>query len=230
VAKYSRRAAIVGATAGFAGALAPGSGFTQESDQQILIDRARLVIEEFQNDPNFANVPIYVQNAYAVLIVPDMLQGGLIIGLEHGVGVLLARNRTTGAWSDPAFYEIYGGSLGLQLGGKSSDVIFTLMNATAVDKLLTSQFKLGVDASMAVGRIGAGVGAATTVRFGEDIYVFSRSRGLYGGLAADGSAVLELTEWNEAYYGAGVAAGQILRGELAPRPGAQGLRDALTRF
>lgn len=200
------------------------------SEQQRLIDRARIMIEEFQADPNFANVPIYVQNAYALLIVPDMLQGGLIIGAEHGVGVLVARDPVSGAWGDPAFYEIWGGSLGLQIGGRSSDVIFTLMNAEAVDKLLTTSFKLGADASMAVGRIGAGVGAGTTIRFGEDIYVFSRSRGLYGGLALDGSVVNERTEWNEAFYGDGVAARQILRGELAVQPGSAALREALGRF
>lgn len=214
-----------------AGLGAPGMVRGQApSDQQRLIDRARIMIEEFQADPNFANVPIYVQNAYALLIVPDMLQGGLIIGAEHGVGVLVARDPVSGAWGDPAFYEIWGGSLGLQIGGRSSDVIFTLMNAAAVDKLLTTSFKLGADASMAVGRIGAGVGAGTTIRFGEDIYVFSRSRGLYGGLALDGSVVNERTEWNEAFYGDGVAARQILRGELAPRPGATALREALGRF
>ena len=222
---------MVGATALAAGlgtarfAVAQGA-----NDQQRLIDRARIVVEEFQADPNFANVPIYVQNAFAVLIVPDMLQGGLIIGAEHGIGVLLARDRVTGAWGEAAFYELYGGSLGLQIGGKSSDVIFTLMNAQAVDKLLTSNFKLGADASMAVGRIGAGVGAGTTIRFGEDIYVFARSRGLYGGLALDGGVVVELTAWNEAFYGQGVTAGQILRGELPPHQGVAGLRSALARF
>lgn len=221
----------IGLGGGLVATLLPAGVLGQTAgEQQRLVDRARIMVEEFQADDNFANVPIYVQNAYAVLVVPDMLQVGLIIGAEHGVGVLLARDRTTGAWGDPAFYEIYGGSLGLQLGGKSSDVILTLMNPEAVDKLLTSSFKLGADASMAVGRIGAGVGAGTTIRFGEDIYVFARSRGLYGGLALDGSVVVEKTDWNEAYYGPGVAARQILRGELAPRPGAAGLKQALSQF
>jgi lipid-binding SYLF domain-containing protein len=219
-------------TVGLALTLVPlGSSLGQTpSEQQRLIDRARIVVEEFQADPNFANVPVYVQNAYAVLIVPDMLQGGLILGAEHGVGVLLARDPESGAWGDPAFYEIWGGSIGLQIGGRSSDVLFTLMNAEAVDKLLTTSFKLGADASMAVGRMGAGVGAGTTVRFGEDLYVFARSQGLYGGLALDGSVVSERGEWNEAYYGVGVSARQILRGELGPQPGAAELRAALARF
>jgi SH3 domain-containing YSC84-like protein 1 len=226
-----RRAVLLGTAAVLAGLGGTSSVLAQSpSDQQRLIDRARIVIEEFQADPNFVNVPIYVQNAYALLIVPDMLQGGLFIGAEHGVGVLVARDPVSGAWGDPAFYELWGGSLGLQIGGRSSDVIFTLMNAAAVDKLLTTSFKMGADASMAVGRIGAGVGAGTTIRFGEDIYVFSRSRGLYGGLALDGSVVNERTEWNRAFYGAGVSARQILRGELPPQPGAAGLRQAIARF
>jgi SH3 domain-containing YSC84-like protein 1 len=226
-----RRAILLGTAAVLAGLGGSVSVLAQSpSDQQRLIDRARIVIEEFQIDPNFTTVPIYVQNAYALLIVPDMLQGGLFIGAEHGVGVLVARDPVSGAWGDPAFYELWGGSLGLQIGGRSSDVIFTLMNAAAVDKLLTTSFKMGADASMAVGRIGAGVGAGTTIRFGEDIYVFSRSRGLYGGLALDGSVVNERTEWNHAFYGAGVSARQILRGQLPPQPGAAALREAIARF
>ena len=228
----NRRRVMSLGMATLAASLAPfGRLLAQDpSEQQRLIDRARIVVEEFQADPNFANVPIYVQNAYAVLIVPDMLQGGLIIGAEHGIGVLIARDTVSGAWGDPAFYELWGGSLGLQIGGRSSDVIFTLMNPEAVDKLLTTSVKIGVDASVAVGRIGAGVGAGTTIRFGEDMYVFSRSRGLYGGLAADGGVVNELTAWNEAYYGQGVSARQILRGEVGPQPGAAELRRALEQF
>jgi len=232
VQTINRRRILSIGIAGLAVGIAPLGYLSAQnpSEQQRLIDRARIVVEEFQDDPNFSNVPIYVQNAYAVLIVPEMLQGGLILGAEYGVGVLLARDPQSGAWGDPAFYDIWGGSIGLQIGGRSSDVLFTLMNAEAVDKLLTTSFKLGADASMAVGRIGAGVGAGTTVRFGEDLYVFARSQGLYGGLALDGSVVQERPEWNEAYYGVGVSARQILRGELGPQPGAAELRTALARF
>jgi SH3 domain-containing YSC84-like protein 1 len=232
VQKISRRRAILlAAAAAVAAGWEPRAALAQVvSEQQRLIDRARIVVEEFQADPNFTHVPIYVQNAYAVLIVPDMRQGGLILGVEQGAGVLLARDPISGAWGDPAFYEIWGGSLGLQIGGRSSDVILTLMNPDAVDKLLTTSFKLGADASIAVGRIGAGVGAGTTMRFGEDMYFFARTRGLFGGLALDGSVVNERTAWNEAFYGEGVSARQILLGELAPRPGAAALREALARF
>ena len=200
------------------------------SEQQRVVDRARLVVEDFLDDENFRHMRAYVQNAYAVFIVPDMLQAGFIIGAEHGLGVLLVRNRQTGGWSDPAFYDIYGGSFGLQLGGQSADAIFTIMNLEAINKLLTSKFKLGADASIAVGAVGASVGAGTTVQFGEDVYLFSRNKGLYGGLALDGSIVLPRQEWNDAYYGAASTPKEILNGIKPPTPQTADLRSALDRF
>lgn len=202
----------------------------QANDQQRAVDRARLVAQDFLDDSNFKDMRVYVQNAYAVLVVPDMLQAGFIIGAEHGLGVLLVRDRQTGAWSDPAFYDVYGGSLGLQLGGQSSDVIFTIMNPDAIDKLLSSRFKLGADASMSVGRIGAGVGAGTTIQFGEDVYVFSRNQGLYGGLALDGSVVIPRDEWNASYYGRPISPTDIISAQTPRVSGSRELREALNLF
>lgn len=205
-------------------------GQAQASEQQRAIDRAKLVVQDFLEDQNFKDMRVYVQNAYAVLVVPDMLQAGFIIGAEHGLGVLLVRDRQSGAWSDPAFYDVYGGSLGLQLGGQSSDVIFTVMNPEAIDKLLTSRFKLGADASMSVGRIGAGVGAGTTIQFGEDVYVFARNQGLYGGLALDGSVVVPRNNWNANYYGRQISPEEIIQGNSPKNHGSLALREVLNLF
>jgi lipid-binding SYLF domain-containing protein len=210
--------------------LLAGTGHAQSSPQQRLVDMARLTVESFLDDPNQQAMRVYVQNAYGVLIVPEMLKAGFILGVEHGRGVLLARDTQTGAWSDPVFYDLYGGSLGLQLGGQTSDAIFTIMNPAAIDKLMSSRFQLGADASIAAGRVGAGVGAGTTIQFGEDIYVFSRTAGLYGGVSVDGTVVLPLDGWNEAYYGQKVAPASVLRGEVAAGGGADALREALNRF
>lgn len=198
---------------------------------QRVIDRARLVIEGFLDDPDFARMHVYVQNAFGVLIVPDMLKGGFFIGAEHGTGVLLARDPQSGVWSEPAFYDLYGGSFGLQFGGQISDAVFTLMNQGAIQKLLTARFTLGTDASVAIGELGAGVGGATTVQFGEDVYAFARNKGLYGGLALDGTYARPKNDWNEAYYGRPLTAEQIVR-QRAVRdvPETQGLREALARF
>lgn len=205
-------------------------GHAQSSPQQRLVDLARLTVESFLDDTNQKPMRVYVQNAYGVLIVPEMLKAGFILGVEHGRGVLLARDTQTGTWSDPVFYDLYGGSLGLQLGGQTSDAIFTIMNPAAIDKLMSSRFQLGADASIAAGRVGAGVGAGTTIQFGEDIYVFSRTAGLYGGVSVDGTVVLPLDGWNEAYYGRKVAPPAVLRGEVTAGGGADALREALNRF
>lgn len=203
---------------------------TASSEQQRTIERARLVVESFLDNHLYEHMRVYVQNAYAVLVVPDMLQAGFIIGAEHGLGVLLVRDRQTGEWSDPAFYDIYGGSFGLQLGGQSSDAIFTIMNPEAIDKLLTSRFKLGADAGMSVGRTGAGVGAGTTVQFGEDVYVFAQNEGLYGGLALDGSVVVPRDSWNEAFYGRAIQPEEIIQTHGQRDSRSDQLRNTLNMF
>ena len=201
------------------------------NDQQLVVDKARIVVESFLNDPDFAKMRVYVQNAYAVLIIPDLLKGGFFIGVEHGTGVLLARDPQSGSWSEPAFYDIWGGSFGLQFGGQTSDAIFTLMNPGAVQKLLSSRFQLGADASVAVGELGAGVGAGTTVQFGEDVYAFARNMGLYGGLALDGTYAMPRDSWNQAFYGQPLTGEQIVIKRAAPEVlGTQALRESLSRF
>ena len=214
-------------TAGLAGPPAEA----QISEQEQLVARSRLVLDSFLSDPQFESVRVYVQNAYGVLIIPDLLKGGFFIGVEHGTGVLLARDPQSGAWSQPAFFDLWGGSFGLQLGGQTSDAIFTLMNPGANQKILTSNFQLGADASVAVGELGAGVGAGTTVQFGEDVYAFARNMGLYGGLALDGTYVVTRDEWNQAFYGQPLTAEQIVLKNAAPEIlGTQSLRESLARF
>jgi len=199
--------------------------------QQRVVERARLALDAFLDDPNFEEMRVYVQNAYAVLIVPEMLKGGFFLGAEYGIGVLLVRDPQTGAWGQPAFYSLYGGSVGLQFGGQSSDVVFTIMNKGAVDKLLDHGLKLGADAGLAAGRLGAAVGAATTTHLGEDIYVFAKSKGLFGGFWLDGTYIQANDPWNRAYYGHAVDPRQIVReGTVVASAEVDALHQSLTRF
>jgi len=199
--------------------------------QQRVVERARLALDAFLDDPAYQDMRIYVQNAYAVLIVPEMLRGGLFVGAEHGIGVLLVRDPQTGSWGKPAFYDLFGGSFGLQFGGQTSDVVFTVMNQGAVDQLLARGIKLGADAGVAAGRLGAGVGAATTTHFGEDIYVFAKSKGLFGGFWVDGSMLWPKDDWNRAYYGKAAEASAIVRERhMTGNTEIAALHQALTRF
>jgi lipid-binding SYLF domain-containing protein len=198
--------------------------------QQRVVERARLALDTFLDDPNFEYMRVYVQNAYAVLVVPEALKGGFFFGAEYGVGVLLVRDAQSGQWGQPAFYSMYSGSIGIQFGGSMSDMVFTIMNEGAVDKLISDKVKLGADMEIAVGRIGAGVGAGTTTQFGEDVYVFSKSKGLFGGVALDGTVVAPKHDWNEAYYGRPVDPMKIVREPAPSRTEIAALHDSLRRF
>lgn len=196
-----------------------------------LVEQSRLVLRDFLDDQQYQNMRVYVQNAYAIMVVPDLLKGGFIAGAEHGTAVMLIRHPSTGNWGQPAFYDIYGGSLGLQFGVRSSDVVLTIMNEGAVKKLVGSGMKLGADASVAAGRVGATVGAATTTSFGEDLYVFAKNQGLFGGFAVDGSYMSAKSDWNAAYYGRPVEPWEVLSNfNVVSGTEVASLHEALTSF
>lgn len=206
---------------------APGSG------QQRLVDRARLALDSFADDPNFEQMRVYVQNAYGVLIVPDMLKAGFFVGGEHGIGVLLVRDPQTGRWGQPAFYDLYGGSFGIQFGGQSADVVFTIMNQGAVEQLVDSdvRMKFEADAGLAVGRVGASVGAGTTLHFGEDLYAFAKTKGLYGGIALDSTVIVPKHDWNRSYYGRDIGPIDLLNPQQRVAIAeVDALHESLTRF
>jgi lipid-binding SYLF domain-containing protein len=181
------------------------------------------------NDAEFLELHHYMRNARAVLIFPELVKGGFIIGAEGGSGVFLVRGGD-GVWSSPSFVALAAGSIGLQIGGQVSEVIFTVMNAKAVESILNRNFTLGADASIAVGPVGKGVETATTSSsFVRDVYAFSRTKGLYGGGSFEGAGMIERASWNTAYYGPGATARAIVLERRFHNPGADPLRMALPR-
>jgi len=104
------------------------------SEAQELVDKTRLTVEKLLADPDFAELRPYVERAHAVLVIPQLIKGGFIIGGEGGSGTLLAKG-TDGTWSSPAFYTLAAGSIGLQIGGQVSEVIFTVMNEGALNAM-----------------------------------------------------------------------------------------------
>lgn len=203
----------------------------QLSDQQQLVERSRLVLDAFLSDSQFQDVRVYVQNAYAVLIMPQVLKAGFLVGVNYGTGVLMVRDPQSGEWGQPAFYGMGGGSIGLQIGVQASDMIFTIMNEGAVDKLLAHGVKLGADAGVAAGPLGAEVGTATTTYLGEDIYAWGMSQGLFGGFWLDGTLILPKNDWNQAYYGRPIQPEEIVRQrQVVASAEVSKLHDALMRF
>lgn len=199
------------------------------SDQQEIVDKARITFDKLIQSPEFAELPNYVKRAKALMIFPELVKGGFIIGGEGGSGVLVVRDPTHG-WSFPAFYTLAAGSLGLQIGGQVSEVVLTVMSVKAIDAVIDNQMKLGGDVSMAAGPLGKGVEAATTTNLDADIYSFAKTAGLFGGVSLEGAGILKRDSWNANYYGSGATPYAIVIERRYSNPNAQPLLDALSPY
>jgi lipid-binding SYLF domain-containing protein len=220
--------AAVGVAALAAGVWMAGPGVAAAQDAaeaQALVDKARLTVDAFRADPNMRAMRDLVARARGVLVVPQLLKAGLIIGGEGGSGVLLARDEA--GWSGPAFYSMAAGSIGLQIGAQASEVMLVFMTERAIDAVLHNKVKLGADASAAAGPVGAGIEAATTTNLRDDIYTYSRSKGLFAGASFEGAVLSAREKFNRAYYGGPVSPGQIVMQRTVDSSGADALRAAL---
>ncbi len=199
----------------------------QEAAQ--LVEKARLTLDSFMNDKNMGAFRDLLKKAEGVLISPQLLKGAFIVGASGGNAVFLARDKKTGQWSQPAFYTIGEASFGLQIGGEASEVILLAMTDRGVKSLLANSVKLGGDIGVAAGPIGMGA-AAATANLSADILSFSRSKGLYGGVALDGAVVAVRGALNDAYYGKkGVSSTDILVRHDVTNSKAMGLIEDVTK-
>jgi SH3 domain-containing YSC84-like protein 1 len=195
--------------------------------QQELVDRSRITFDKLIAHPNFTELPEYVRQAKALVIFPSVVKGAFGVGGEAGDGVIVARS--PGGWSDPAFYTIAAGSLGIQVGGQVSEVILTVMSDKALDALINNQFNVGGDMEVAAGP-GKSQGASTTTNLGADMYTFAMSSGLFGGVSLEGAAIQKSEEWNEGYYGKGATPYAILIERRFTNPNAGALRASLSAY
>ena len=176
-----------------------------KNEQQALVENANESAKRFAADPDMTWFRDNLKDAEGVLIIPTSLKGGFIIGGSGGSGVMLARNSVFG-WSYPAFYTMGSVTLGLQIGGEVSEIMLVIMSKAGRDAMLTNEFKLGGDISVAAGPVGAGAKAQTA-----DVLAFSRTKGgLYVGLNLEGAVIATREDWNRAYYGADVRVADIL--------------------
>jgi lipid-binding SYLF domain-containing protein len=223
-AHLTRRTLLAGAVAALPlGLVRPAHA---QAEQQALVDRATLSVTEMFTDPNFSDGRSVLQRARAAMVLPRLFRAGFILGGEGGAGVLLGRDGG-GSWTSPAFYGTGGGSVGLQIGIQDAQVVILIMNDRALNAVLDSQFKFGADASFAVANMGAGIEGSTTAALRADIVALAKTRGLFAGLALEGTIMASRSDWNKAYYGRDVSARQIVVGAEVHNPAADGLRAAL---
>ena len=190
------------------------------------LSTARAVVDRMRNDPEMTTLNNLISQARAVMVFPSMFKVGFFVGGEGGSGVLVSQS-LGGRWSAPAFYTLGSASFGLQFGIQEAEVILVIMTENGFNQVLSNQFKLGLNGSVAIGTIGRGIEAATTPALGADIYAYSNTRGIFGGISLAGSVVQPRDDWNQNYYGRPATAREIVVDQVLTSPGAAGLQTAL---
>jgi lipid-binding SYLF domain-containing protein len=196
-----------------------------QSDQQKLVNAADKTFQNFVRDPDMTWLHDNFARAKGVLIAPEVAKAGFIFGGSGGRAVLIVRDAKTGKWVGPAFYTLATASVGFQAGISVSEMLTLVMSDRALNSLLSDSVKLGPDASIAAGPVGAGAKADIVT----DLVSFSRSKGVYGGLNLDGTVVAISKDWNQTFYGKPVDAPDILVRMTAHSKGADKLIGDISR-
>lgn len=212
----TRRALLLTAIGAVLGLAACASQPTRD-ETQAQVDAAQATLGNFVRDPDMHWFREHVGRAKAVLISPQIVQAGFIVGGSGGSAVLISRNGS--GWNGPAFYRIAAGSIGLQAGAQASEMVALVLTEKGVNSLLSTSFKLGGDVSVAAGPVGAGAGAPINA----DMVVYTRSKGLYGGLNLDGTVISVDDGRNHAYYGRAATPVDILVTRSVSNPHGQSL-------
>jgi lipid-binding SYLF domain-containing protein len=174
----------------------PGAPRGSSGEPDRLVADAQVTLNNFLRDPDQTWIQQNLGEAKAVLIAPQIVKAGFIFGGSGGRAVLVARDGRT--WSGPAFYDLATASVGFQAGVEVSEAVILVMTEKGLNSLMATTFKVGGDASIAAGPVGAGAKSTVTA----DLVSFTRAKGIYGGVNLDGTVVHANVAWNDAYYGA----------------------------
>jgi lipid-binding SYLF domain-containing protein len=200
-------------------------------DERATVDGAQEVLADLAAAPEKRVPPKLLQDASAVIVAPDVVKAGFLVGARHGHGLLFVRER--GGWSDPVFVTLTGGSFGLQAGVSSTDLFLVIRNARSLDRILKGAGKLalGADATVAAGPVGREASAATDAQLKAEILAYSRSRGLFAGVALDGDTIVVDHGADERYYGKKkVTVGEIVAGTVTGPKDVAELRARLAEW
>lgn len=198
--------------------------------ETVRVNNAVRVLKQIMQAPDSRIPGHLLRDAYAVAVIPDVIKAGLIIGGRHGLGLLSVKTPND-VWSNPTFIGMTGGSIGFQVGVQSTDVILIFRTQRGVDSIVHGKFTLGADASVAAGPVGRSANAATDAQLRAEIYSYSRARGLFAGVALDGSVLSIDNTANQAVYGEGITPRRIFEGGLGNVPDAVvDFRDRLEEY
>src|SRR6266853_3436177 len=165
------------------------------------LNDAAAVFSEVMAAPDKGIPQEMLEHAHCIVIVPDLKTAAFLIGGKYGKGYLSCRNKVGGGWSAPGTVRIEGGSVGFQIGGSETDLIMLVMNDRGEDKLLSSKFTLGAEGSVAAGPVGRTATAQTDAQMHAEILSWSRTQGLFAGLALEGATLRQDLDDNATLYG-----------------------------
>jgi SH3 domain-containing YSC84-like protein 1 len=186
------------------------------------------VLDEIQGAPDKGIPQEVLGSAECVAVVPSLLKGGFIVGGRFGRG--LASCRTPKGWSAPAFFTVKGGSVGFQIGGQAVDLVMLIMNNDGMQHLLSSQFSLGADASVAAGPVGRHAEGNTDWKMRAQVLTYSRARGIFAGVSLAGAVINQDKDSTRDFYGRMVPFKTSLKGEVDPPAGANAFLTALAKW
>jgi lipid-binding SYLF domain-containing protein len=173
----------------------------KDSEPVKRLDEAAAVFSEVMATPDKGIPEDMLANAHCIVIVPGLKTAAFVLGGKYGKGYLSCRNKSGVGWSAPGTVRIEGGSVGFQIGGSTTDLIMLVMNARGADKLLASKFTLGAEGSVAAGPVGRTATAQTDAQMHAEILSWSRSQGLFAGLALEGATLRQDLDENAKLYG-----------------------------
>lgn len=188
-----------------------------EDPELVRAANAVRVLNEIMQAPDKAIPRDLLESAHAIIVVPDVLKAGFVIGGRRGEGLMSVKTRD-GTWSNPSFVNLTGGSVGFQAGVSSTDVILVFRTERGVDSIVHGKFTLGADASAAAGLVGRTAQASTDAQLKAEIYSYSRARGLFAGVALDGSVLSIDNDSNQLIFGEGVTPRRIFEGGVGNVP------------
>jgi len=200
----------------------------KESKAQDRVQAAAEVLDEIQAAPDKGIPQDVLGSAECVAVVPSMIKGGFIVGANYGRG--LASCRTPKGWSAPAFFVVTGGSVGWQIGGQAVDLVMLIMNKDGMKRLLSSEFALGADASVAAGPVGRHAEGDTDWKMRSEVLTYSRARGLFAGVSLNGASIKQDKDSTREFYGRMVPFKTSLMGEIDPPAGASPFLTTLAKW
>jgi lipid-binding SYLF domain-containing protein len=208
-----------------------GAGLLTAADAPERLTAAAESLKEVMGTPDKSIPQDLLARAQCIVIVPGMKKGAFIVGAKYGRGFASCRKKGGVGWSAPGSIRVEGGSFGFQIGGTETDVFMLVMNEKGMDRLLSTKFTLGGDASVAAGPVGRSAQAETDAALTAEILTWSRQRGLFAGLSLSGATLREDSDWNMDLYGKKLTNRDIIvKGEAAAPKAAAALISELNRY